>query len=516
MSPAGLPPRQTVVDGLLLLGVIAVTAFVWRTLPQGYFYGDDFMNLFRICDRPLSEYLLSTHGGHALVVRNAAFYAFARLFGTQASAYFLVVLLTHLLNTALLFRILRRTTASRWLAAFGATAFGTCPVADGSLAWYSVYGHVLAASALLVSLDVASRAAARGRALTRRESGLVFVLMIAATLSFGTGIAVALGVPVALALVLPPKPGRRWLPPLWGLWIAVPALYVLVQAADDRVTGTSNVAGMHILATVVADNWWRVLEMTLGLVGYGGARLLAGFAPLAFGSAWTMAAGLAILVGASAVAARRGDAATRRWLAAAWVLTLACYGIIALGRVLWWNEQFFVMATQYRYHYTALVTLILVLCCALRAIVARPLARPGAAAGLFGLWLVGSLGAYAAWPPALGLHLTEKREAELAVAWMKARIAAAPPGEDVYLVNRPLRAAAPWLLGPGDFPGWAGLFIIYFPDNTVAGHRVRFIQPDAALIARFTGRRSTGLLIATEDVPKAALGLPDDAEPDAP
>jgi hypothetical protein len=212
-------------------------------------------------------------------------------------------------------------------------------------------------------------------------------------------------------------------------------------------------------------------------------------------------------------AAWRGDVATRRWLAAAWLLTLACYGIIALGRVHWWNESFFVMATQARYHYATLATLTLVVCCALRAIVAHPLTRPGAAAGLFGLWLVGSLGAYAAWPPTFDLHLAERRDSEMAVAWIKARIAATPADEDLYLVNRPLRAAAPWLVGANEFPGWAGLFIIYFPDNTVAGHRVRFIEPNAVLRARFNGRRSNGLLVARDDMPADTTGDPPGAEP---
>ncbi|MDX2170116.1 MAG: hypothetical protein SF182_23800 [Deltaproteobacteria bacterium] len=503
MPGAGLPPRRTAVDWLLLSAALVASLIVWRALPSSYFQGDDFMNLFRIVDRPLGEYLLSTHAGHVLVVRNAVFYLFARLFGTDAARYFVVVLLTHLLNTALLFGLLRRVTRSPWVAGFGALLFGTCPVAEGALAWYSVYGQVLVPTALLLSLTLASRAAARGRALARGEALLAGAAMIAAALSFGIGIAVAMLLPVALALVVPRPPGRAaWRLPLLALPLLVPLCYLAAYAAYDRVAGTATAEGPRALASVALQHWWRVPEMVLGLLGYGGARLLGGAVPLPFGAPWVMVAGLLALLGLSAAAYRRGDGATRRWLLAAWLLTLGAYGIIALGRIYLWNENAFFMAAQARYHYTTLATLSLIVCLGLSGIAPRPLSRAGAAGGLFGLWLVAAAGAFAAWPPAPYLNTRERREVDFALNWMRARVAAAPPQQPVYLTNRALHAAGALFIGMNDFPGWAALFAVYYPTNEADGHRVYFVEREAQVRERYRdGRRTRDLLVAPEAAP---------------
>jgi hypothetical protein len=503
MPGAGLPPRRTAVDGLLLAVALIASLIVWRVLLSAFFQGDDFMNLFRIVDRPLGEYLLGTHAGHVLVVRNAVFYAFARLFGTETARWFLVVLLTHLLNTALLFGILRRVTRSPWVAAFGATAFGICPVGEGALAWYSVYGQVLVTTALLVVLSLASRAAARGRALRRGESAVAAALMLAAVLSFGIGIALGLALPFALALVLPRSPGRaRWRLPLLSLLVLVPFCYGLALAAGDRATHTNHIEGTRTLAQIAIDYWWRVPEMLLALIGYGSARLLGGDLPLPYSAPAMMVLGLLTVSVLSIAAARRGDGATRRWLAAAWLLTIAAYGIIAIGRVFLWTETAFFMATQARYHYTTLATLSLIVCLGLSGIAPRRLPRPGAAAGLFGLWLVAAAGAYAAWPPQPNLGARERREAEFALHWMHSRINAAPADAPVYLTNRALHAAGTLFVGMSDFPGWAALFAIYYPTNSADGHRIYFVEREAEVRERYrTGRRTGGLLVAPEDAP---------------
>src|SRR5262249_62288224 len=80
----------------------------------------------------------------------------------QPEPYFWIVLLTHLLNVWLLFRVLRNVTGSLALGCFGATLWGTSPAQVGTLGWYSVYGQVLVATVLLVVLGgVTARAAAR-------------------------------------------------------------------------------------------------------------------------------------------------------------------------------------------------------------------------------------------------------------------------------------------------------------------------------------------------------------------
>ena len=47
-----------------------------------------------------------------------------------------------------------------------------------------------------------------------------------------------------------------------------------------------------------------------------------------------------------------------------------------------------------------------------------------------------------------------------------------PPGEPVVIENRPFATTSM----PVVFPGWAGLFTVYYPDNVVQGHRVVFVE----------------------------------------
>ncbi len=155
--------RAAAEEWLLLLLPLAFSAFVYRRLTHVYFFADDFLNLFRIVNDDLVQYLLLPHGGHLLATRNALFFAFYWAFGMRAEYWFWVVLITHLVNVYLLFRTIRWLTGSARLAAFGAALWGTCPVQVGALGWYSVYGQVVVGSILLLLLCRAARAGAEAR-----------------------------------------------------------------------------------------------------------------------------------------------------------------------------------------------------------------------------------------------------------------------------------------------------------------------------------------------------------------
>jgi hypothetical protein len=73
-----------------------------------------------------------------------------------------------------------------------------------------------------------------------------------------------------------------------------------------------------------------------------------------------------------------------------------------------------------------------------------------------------------------------------------------PPGEVVYLGNRPYRGAgAAATAFPQYFPGWTAVFCMLHPENTVDGRRVRFVEPRAAVrAAAGPARRSAELLVA--------------------
>ena len=69
--------------------------------------------------------------------------------------------------------------------------------------------------------------------------------------------------------------------------------------------------------------------------------------------------------------------------------------------------------------------------------------------------------------------------------------------QGVYIPNRPFQSLGPIFVQRQDiFPGWAGVFVIFFPENTVDGKPVYFVTPDPrTLSAAQEGRRTNGLII---------------------
>src|SRR5262245_4563916 len=197
--------------GVLLLLPLVASALVYGPVLMCQFVDDDFLNLFRIVNWPLAQYVLVPFGGHLLVTRNVLFYLFYQLFGAHAAAYFSLVLATHLLNVYLLFRVIDFLTESRHLAAFGAMLWGTCPFHAGTLGWYSVYGQVVAAAALLLLLRQSARLVHDGAMPPR--SALVWwpLALLLASTSFGVGIGITFAAPAAFFLLLPASRRRTQL-----------------------------------------------------------------------------------------------------------------------------------------------------------------------------------------------------------------------------------------------------------------------------------------------------------------
>jgi hypothetical protein len=85
---------------------------------------------------------------------------------------------------------------------------------------------------------------------------------------------------------------------------------------------------------------------------------------------------------------------------------------------------------------------------------------------------------------------------------MRKQIASAKPGAVVYIPNERFKSVGPMLYGAVKrFPGWVGLFVIYFPDDVVDGHRVYFLETDPTVIAGASdSRRASGLLKSYEEV----------------
>lgn len=476
-------------EWLLLVPALVFSAVVYFPITRNYFYSDDFLNLYYIVNNHLPEYLFTPNGGHILLTRNAVFYLTASLFGAQPEPFYWSAFLTHLINVALLFGVVRRLTGSARLACFGSALWGVSPLHQGTLGWYAVYGHVLVATVLLVILYQAA-GEAMASPLRPAPRWLWYALALMAATSFGTGIGIAMVLPFALALLLRPVGASLRRPPLMSLLVVVPVLYVLVLWVYGLLSGTS--AAKHSPPLVLLSRPIAILSELPHLLGLGLTRLIFGVYLPPWLTAGVWYALLAAFASAVVAVMMRASDVVRARIAACILLLLGCYGMVAVGRGLFLSEvpaQVFLALS--RYHYVGQLVLTLTLCLVLSQL-ASPFPawlRSLALLAWFGL----AVAVHVRFGTAIDNHFPARRDAAYVLTTVRAAAEEQPDGADVYFTNR-MFGALPLPLSI--FPGWAGVFAIFQPDNTVAGRRVYFIESDPdALAAARRGIRTDTLLV---------------------
>jgi hypothetical protein len=485
---------------------LAMSAAVYHPITRNYFYGDDFLNLYRIVNFPALEYLLTPHGGHVLLARNAWFWACFQAFGTEPSGYLWTALLTHLVNVSLLFVVASRLAGSPRIGCFGAALWGVAPMHEGTLGWYSVYGHAVAATTMLVILLGVTRLRAENLPPSRGTLWLWYALALVGATSFGVGIGIAMTLPFVLALLLP-RPSKRPWPPLLSLLLVVPALYVGMHWLYTALSGEVLLTGRTLEAYLA--HWEAVLPMLarLFLHGVSGLSLgflhepewTAGWLSFAVAGLWTF--GLLHVL-------RRAAQDEKREFLALLLLASGSYGMIALGRasVLATLNPLGIgagiAADAPRYHYTASVPLALILC-RLLARIRLPGPR-GERASLVvlvaGLFLM--IGAWFVTPPWIDHHDASREETNGVLAAVRSRIRAAEPGGEIHMLNRRFHDVG-LIVQTTMFPGWAAVFTIFFPENMVDGKRVYFVEPNSEVIeAAKRGRRISRVLLLVAKPPQ--------------
>ncbi len=486
----------------LALLAVGLAAWVYYPITGNYFFFDDFLHLYDIVNLGLIEFVTQPHGGHMLLTNNAIFWLFHRIFGPEPTYFFWIVLLTHLLNVALLFSVIQRLTGSVALACLGAAAWGSAQVQDGTLGWYSTCGQVLVGTCLFAVLAGLARVG-QGHPTARWAPAWWGALLLVASTSFGIGIGVALVLPVAAWLLLPAAPGRlRILLWLAGSAALVPPLYSAVLWLHFNVFDNDSSLLPMMIAGLGPTR--VILDLTFNLIGIGIVSLLSGMvygprlypAPIGY-------ALVALYIAVLAAALVRGPQPSRRQILACLLLTIGCYGIVGGGRGMFLTEasRLDVIRSE-RYQYVGTGMLSLALCIALARLGGWRRLRPAVSMGLVVAWFGITLVLHARLTHPIVHHTYARRETERVVAALRQHIAAAPPGADVYIDNQLFLAVDLRLVPLEVFPGWAGVFVIFFPDNVVDGRRVFFVwgNVESLPIAR-RGRRATTLLVGPDAVP---------------
>jgi hypothetical protein len=490
----------------LALVALAFSAWVYYPITRVFFYADDFFHLSRIASVPALTFVFEPFAGHNYVVRNLVFLGSWYLFGLHAAPWYWTVLLTHLINVWLLFGVLGTLTASAPLACLGATIWGTCPLGAGALAWYSVYGQVLAGTILLVVLDQLARLAATAAPVPLRTACLWYVLLLAGTTCFGIGIGLALVFPLVLFLLLPEAWRQR------GVRLAYLALPVVTLAgyfALKRLAALLEpLPADEIYQQIFAETGlWVAPTMVAPLVGVGVSGTILGylFDPQRYPDLRDWAAIVAFASGLALIAWRATWPRRRQALAMV-VLALGVYSVIAIGRaalLIVFHASLTWGATAARYHYIATIPIVVLLCDIL-----QEAGRIGWLSALpRRLLLAAGLGvlvaSYAGSRFQIDDHPGARRYVTRTAQEIADAVAAAPNGTTVYVENGPPHREIGFQL-ENKFPGRAGVFLLLSPSGDLLdGRHVRFIERDPEIV-KFWHERPTERLATLLVTPEEA------------
>jgi len=461
-----------------------------------FFRGDDFVHLYGIADHDYLRFAFATHGGHLLFTSKSVFYLMYSLFGLESNAYYGLAILSHLVNVFLLYRVVEISTSRSGLALVASLLWGMSAVNQGSLGWYSVYGHVLVGNFLLWILYDMARIRYEGIELGNLKLLRWYLLLLAAATSFGTGIPVAMLGGLVAWLLLPEGAARRRATiSLGSLAVLVPALYFSwVSSSADLLGDAAAVSHLesNLAFYTLPSHWLSALTLWVRMVAYGFSSLLLGPMPIAapaFASTGVLAkapqafvtplslglGGIAVL--GVFVAMGRATLAERRSLCAYGVWMLSVYAVIAVGRSAF-LDQIAVspssFAMQPRYYYVApALGVILVALSATHF--PRLLGRTARVATVLLLSAIAVMDYSAArWLNRYELPSDAGVAYGDVVAEIEKRIHSKSPGDRVEIVNRAFPVIG--LMNEESFPGWAAVYVLHFAGNEVEGRRVVFVE----------------------------------------
>lgn len=481
---------------------LALSTFVFWPITRNYFFADDLLAIYDAIHKPLLRFLFEPYGGHVMATRNLVYLFLYHLFGPNPAAYFFVVLLNHLLNVGLLFLIIRNLTSTR-LACFGAGLWGAAAIHEGALGWYQAYGVVMASTAQLwiVHRLVQIR---RSNRLSQLEVLSWGLLLFGASTSFGTGIAITVAMPGIAWLVLPPTATRRRA----TIGLALTAVCVTVGYFALQQLTNYLFAKFRLTVVTTALRYWDAVLWTAGLLTVHGLTVLF-LGPLAHHASVASAPEYA-LTAAAAAALGIGFATARppmRRLMLACLLPFAVsYLLIAAGRGAFLSVRGTKMVAQAHYHYSASLPLAMLAALLLNELARRWRPSATSATAALALWYAAFAAVQISAGRPIEHHGNERRLADQTLAQIKTLVLSQPPGSDVYIRNGVFYGVGPFVIkNPHTFPGIAGLFAVYHPDQMLEGRRVFFVETEDRTLSMLRDRPFAGMLTPPDNVPAGAI-----------
>jgi hypothetical protein len=502
-APAALPELHP-----LVLVPLALSGWIYYPITRAFFFADDFVHLVDLENERTLAFLLKPFGGNAFLFRNLVFLASYHLFGVDPVAFQRTVLITHLLNVALFFGLLRAMTGSVWLACLGAAVWGMSPLAVDSLDWYSAFGHVLVGTAMLLVLRSVIRLDVAGDRISVRTAVAWFVLLLVGSACYGPGIGAALVFPGVLILLLPAvwrQPGLRLA--FLALPVVTLAFYFGQQYLYRQIGTLSIEEEVHQQAAL--SGFGAIPLFWTHLLSYSAAGTILGFfmpkpypSPASRIAVSALAAGTGFLLW-------RGAARTRRYALGMAALWAGVYLMIAIGRghiYALMNVPAATAAAVGRYHYAGTIPLAALVCLVLREVGHLPVLRavPRSVAVVLSLALV------LEGRQASGFRIDTRPYVHDYFLYTKqdlaTQIAAAPRETPLYLEN----SKTPWpVLGVAIperlVPGRAAVFLLTRSASKLDDRDVRFIERDPDVLDWYRDEHPdtplARLLVAPEEAP---------------
>ncbi len=452
---------------------IGVAALAYLPILHADFWGDDFLHFYQLTNFDLLTNLIIPQGGHIYLFRNLLFFSWHRLFGLWAPAYFALLLGLHLLNVSLLYALLRRFRAGPGLACFGAALWGACPLHEGVLTWFAVYGHALAGTTTLLILLPLAAAGAAGQPPSASTRRVIYAIAVVGCTCFGVGMGVALVLPW-LALLLVPGWRPWWRPPFASLWLVVPALYAAVVFMQYWLWEAPSLSfNQRPIGPAVADSALAVLKAPV----YGAGQLLLGPWWSATDLGWLGAGALFIALAALALCAPLGRPEHAwRHLAAGALVMAATYAIVLIGRGgLIGPLPITGMVVHTRYHYVPLIGITIVLCVSLRRWATLGLVPDRVALAALALWSAVWASGAVVHPPPLERGQQSRIQSTEFIDAINNAAAAVPPGTAIFFRNRVFSQLP---LSRTTFPGLAAAFTVFFGKSTAYDTAIFFVESD--------------------------------------
>jgi len=306
---------------------------------------------------------------------------------------------------------------------------------------------------------------------------LVWVAVLAAgSTSFGTGLGIAAALPLVAALALPGRQLPRRSALVLGLGaVLTVAGYQLVLVRSSMTTEAREVVSLLSNPGLLPG----ALQLTAYLVAFGAAALLfdmlGAHQRLPF---WTQAAGAGGLMLLVLAACASADAVGRRRLVALALLASSAYGAIAAGRSAVYAAlpvSLAFAAQVLRYHYLPLALLTVLLCAALAELAGHGKTASRAVAGVIGLWMLGRVVVLVLFPLPIDIGDQQRAAVENVMWAIRNQAARTPAGQAVLVENHPFGQS---FAMPALMPGWAAVFVVFSPEDTVEGRPVRFLVAD--------------------------------------